>query len=222
MDKRQICKEKFPAFCKITMKFHNLEHYAHQLIDFGPFSCTWTARSEARHRDFVNYSESAKNFINLLKTVSEKNQKKVASRAFNGYFSEPEIQFVHATTPFASCPDLYARQYCKAGDLLTDAVIVKNTLFKIGHLVVTAVESDNVIQVGRIIKVVVRGKDICFLLSNYDAARTRFKFFEVISLKRVSLVRYSSIVDYKPLIGMGKDDDFKFVLHHHLPVKILD
>jgi len=76
LDLRKVCMAVFPAFKKVTMKMHNLEHYCFQLLDCGPFTCVWTARSESRHRDFVNYAESAKNFINLLKTLCEKNQKK--------------------------------------------------------------------------------------------------------------------------------------------------
>jgi len=93
LDKRKVCREQFPVFKKITPKMHYLEHYSEQILQFGPFVCTWTARCESRHRDFVNYAESAKNFINIVKTVTTKNQKKMASRNYNGFFSAPEIQF---------------------------------------------------------------------------------------------------------------------------------
>ena len=76
LDLRKVCMAVFPAFKKVTMKMHNLEHYCFQLLDCGPFTCVWTARSESRHRDFVNYAESAKNFINLLKMLCEKTKKK--------------------------------------------------------------------------------------------------------------------------------------------------
>ena len=36
--------------------------------------------SHKSHRDFVNWCESSKNFVNVLKTLSNKNQKKMASR----------------------------------------------------------------------------------------------------------------------------------------------
>jgi len=57
-----------------------LEHYSRQMVLFGPFVATWTARFEAKHRDFVNFSEASKNFINVVKTLAVKNQKKLASR----------------------------------------------------------------------------------------------------------------------------------------------
>jgi hypothetical protein len=77
---RQACCEKYPSFSKLVPKNHYLEHYPSQILAFGPFTSVWTARYESRHRDFVNWCESSKNFINILKTLAFKNQKKLASR----------------------------------------------------------------------------------------------------------------------------------------------
>jgi hypothetical protein len=78
---RQLCSEKYPGvFTKLVPKHHYIEHYAQQMLAFGPFTSVWTARYEARHRDFVNWCESSKNFVNVLKTLCIKNQKKLASR----------------------------------------------------------------------------------------------------------------------------------------------
>jgi hypothetical protein len=77
---RQACSDKYPVFTNFVPKFHYLEHYAEQMLAFGPFTSVWTARYESRHRDFVNWAESSKNFINVLKTLCIKNQKKLATR----------------------------------------------------------------------------------------------------------------------------------------------
>jgi hypothetical protein len=78
---RQACSDKLPSvFTKHTPKYHYLEHYAAQILMFGPCTSVWVARYESRHRDFVNWCESSKNFINILKTLCNKNQKKLASR----------------------------------------------------------------------------------------------------------------------------------------------
>jgi hypothetical protein len=78
--KRKECSDRFPVFPKLTPRYHFLEHYPEQMAKFGPFPGVWTARCESRHRDYVNFSESSKNFINLLKTLAEKDQKKMACR----------------------------------------------------------------------------------------------------------------------------------------------
>ncbi len=77
---RKACSEKYLSFAKLVPKSHYLEHYPAQLLAFGPFISVWTARYESRHRDFVNWCESSKNFVNVLKTLCVKNQKKLASR----------------------------------------------------------------------------------------------------------------------------------------------
>jgi hypothetical protein len=42
---RRACAEKLPStFCKLVPKHHYLEHYAQQVMKFGPFTASWTAR----------------------------------------------------------------------------------------------------------------------------------------------------------------------------------
>ena len=84
---RSACSEKLPnVFSKHVPKNHYLEHYAAQILMFGPCTSVWTARYESRHRDFVNWAESSKNFVNVLKTLCIKNQKKMASRFVKIFF----------------------------------------------------------------------------------------------------------------------------------------
>jgi hypothetical protein len=215
-EKRQECMEQYPAFKKNTPKMHYLEHYSQQIVDFGPFTTTWTARGESRHRDFVNFSESSKNFINILKTLAIKNQKKMACRVYSGFFSLPQIQFPgKKLTPAEQSGSLPA-EFFKRGDVLTDKIIVKNTKYRVGHLVVTSVESENVLEVGCILQIVVRHREVLFLVTRYECGRTRFRYFDAHPLD-VCLVKYSSLRDYKPLIRRGAEECPRFLLHHHLP-----
>jgi hypothetical protein len=66
---RKACSERYPSFAKLVPKNHYVEHYPAQILAFGPFISVWTARHESRHRDFVNWCESSKNFVNVLKTL---------------------------------------------------------------------------------------------------------------------------------------------------------
>jgi hypothetical protein len=77
---RRACSEKLPFFTQHVPKNHFLEHYPSQILRYGPCISAWVARYESRHRDFVNWCESSKNFVNVLKTLCNKNQKKMASR----------------------------------------------------------------------------------------------------------------------------------------------
>ena len=216
LETRKLCKEKYPDFHKNTPKMHFLEHYAQQLLDYGPFHCTGTARCESRHRDFVNFAESSKNFINIVKTLGTKNQKKMASRAYSGFFSRTLIEFPGKKFSYAECPGSLPKHLFSEGDTLTDKLVVKNTNYKVGHFVVTKVYSENVLEAGCIMKIVVRQGHVYLLLKRYDCARAKFRYFDAYPLD-IALVKYSTIQDYKPLISRSAEECPRFLLHHHLP-----
>ena len=218
-EKKRICREIHPSFRKNVPKDHFIEHYSQQILDCGPFTCIWTARCESRHRDFVNFAESSKNFINILKTLSDKNQKKVASRFYRGFFSEPEVQFPSKKYTSAECGHSLPRDMFHKNDVLTDKIIVKNTLYKVGHLVVRRVESDNVIEVGKILKIVVRNSEVLLLMTRFECARTRFNYFDAHPLDIV-LESYSTVCDFKPLICRAVEECPRFLLHHHIPAQL--
>jgi hypothetical protein len=99
---RRRCLEQYPmTFQKLTPKAHFLEHYPNQVVRYGPLSAVWTARYEGKHREFVSFSDSSKNCINLTKTISTRHQKRQASRCFAGMFSAPDIQFPSKMTSSA-------------------------------------------------------------------------------------------------------------------------
>ena len=75
---RKVCQQTY-TFCRVTPKFHNLEHYCATIFRHGPLSCYSTARPEAKHQKFKVFCESAKNYINITKTVAEKHQRLLAS-----------------------------------------------------------------------------------------------------------------------------------------------
>ncbi len=102
-------------------------------------------------------------------------------------------------------------------DLLTDKIILKGTKYHRGHIVVTKVYSQDLLEVGEIHRIVVRHNDIHLIVSLYNAARNRFRFFESLPLNKVRLVSYTKLADYKPLVKRGNNLCFPFVLHHHLP-----
>ncbi len=77
---RKLCAEDFNTFMKLVPKNHFMVHYPDLMRNFGPCNLYWTARGEAKHRTYVNFTESAKNFINITKTLAVKNQAQLASR----------------------------------------------------------------------------------------------------------------------------------------------
>ncbi len=187
-----------------------------QMRAFGPLTTIWTARFESKHRDYVNFAQSAKNFKNILKTLAVKNQKKLASRMRNGLFTMPAFVFPGK----CSHPDVQQLSMYSAlivtSDILSDQVIIRGTKYKIGNVLITKVFSCDVLQVGTVIKVVMRKSSVFFLVLLSDAARNKLGFFETLPTDSVTLIEYQQLADFKPIFKRGNNKCFPFVLHHHL------
>jgi hypothetical protein len=106
----------------------------------------------------------------------------------------------------------------RAGDLLTDRVTVWGTSYKVGQLVVTDVICQDIIEVGVIEKVVVRGKEIKFLVALHECARDSVNIYQSVPLNKGKLVSYSCLPDFKPIVKRGQGKSFRFILHHYLPM----
>jgi hypothetical protein len=171
-------------------------------------------------RDFVNYAFAAKNFKNVLKTMAVKNQKKLASRARNGLFSTPEFVFPGKCSTANERDCLMFSPLVKHGDQLCEKVVVKGTDYNVGHVVITKVHSSDVLQVGTILKVVMRQTSVLFLVELSEAARNKLGFFETLPSDTVELVDYNNLADYKPVIKRGSNKCYPFVLHHHVPTPL--
>jgi hypothetical protein len=59
-------------------KHHYLLHYPGLIMNFGPLIRVWTARMESKHTVFKRYACSAKNFINITKSLSDFHQLNLA------------------------------------------------------------------------------------------------------------------------------------------------
>jgi hypothetical protein len=152
--------------------------------------------------------------------MAVKNQKKLASRARNGLFSTPAFIFPGKCSPANEKDFKMFSPLVKVGDQLCEKVHIKGTDYKVGHVVVTKIHSSDVLQVGTILKVVMRKTSLLFLVQLSDAARTKLGFFETLPLDTVDLVDYEKLADYKPVIKRGNNRCFPFVLHHHIPTPL--
>ena len=187
---------------------------------FGPLSATWTARYESKHRDFKNFSESAKNFKNLLKTLAVKNQKKLASRIKHGLFSTPAFVFPDRSSQTDNQEVSMFSPLLRVGDQLYEKVRIRGTEYMVNYIVITKVLSADVLEVGTILKAVLKKTSVLFLVEVSDAARTGLGFFETLPSNTVHLIDHQELADFKPIIKRGANKCFPFVLHHHIPTPV--
>jgi len=102
------------------------------------------------------------------------------------------------------------------GDQISDSVVIRGTTYRAGFLVVTKVFCEDVLEVGEIVKIVLRKSSLHMLVLLSEAARNNLGFFEALPKESASLVTYDSLGDYKPIIKRGDGVIFPFVLHHHV------
>jgi hypothetical protein len=143
-------------------------------------------------------------------------------RCFHGLFSKPVYIFPRKCSPATPADILKSTPMLKPGDLLSDQVVIRGTLYKAGFIVITKVFCEDVLEVGEILKIVVRKNTVMFLVLLSEAARNKLGFFESVPSDTVALVRNQTLGDYKPLIKRGDNACFPFVLHHHVVYPPLD
>jgi hypothetical protein len=107
------------------------------------------------------------------------------------------------------------------GDQISDQVVIQGTCYRAGFVVVTKVFSDDVLEVGEILKIVVRRNSVQFLILKSEAARNKLGFFESLPSNTAALATYDTLGDYKPIIKRADNACFPFVLHHHVVSSLL-
>jgi adenylate kinase len=106
------------------------------------------------------------------------------------------------------------------GDLVTDKAVVTGTRYLRDQIVVTSVETEDLITVGVILDLVVRRDRLLFILSLHEAVRTPLRFFQACPMDKVQVVDYQLLSDFKPLYKRSHSSNFYFFLHHHLPTPL--
>jgi hypothetical protein len=94
--------------------------------------------------------------------------------------------------------------------------LLLETLYCPGFIVITEVMSPDVLEVGEILKIILRNGRVLFLVMLSDATRNDLGFFEALPSDTVALTSFEALFDYKPLIKRGESLCYPFVLHHHV------
>jgi hypothetical protein len=135
---------------------------------------------------------------------------------FNGLFSEPKYIFPRKQLPASPADICKHTPMLKPGDLISDQVVIRGTCYRAGFLVITKVVNEDLLEVGEIIKIVMRKNTVRFLVIMSEAARNCLGFFDSLPSNTVALAAYDSLGDYKPIIKRADNSSFPFVLHHHV------
>ena len=109
--------------------------------------------------------------------ISSQQIKHFIFRLYRGLFSSPDVQCASTCRPPTSAEVFTYGSLLKTGDLLADSVTVKGTTYKVDHILVTTVRCKDALEVGVVLKVVLRAAGVFFFVTLYEATRNRFSFF---------------------------------------------
>ena len=193
---------------------------------FGPPMSYWTGRFESKHRTAKMAAESAKNVINITKTISERQQMRAVSVSvyYNGMFNFaplnlPEIVINKSQVTLDNTSNTERlKTFMSNSDLICKTIYVNNQEYRNGDLLVLEVNDIDNMTVGLIQTILVRGDKVHFVVQKFEASRNYLQYFESMDVNDpVShFIESSTLADFKPLIKRGTTKKFVFILHHHV------
>ena len=182
----------------------------------------WTGRFESKHRTAKGIAESAKNVINITKTISERQQMRAASIFYRGMFcvtpyTLPQVVANKSTLTQDSVFNSNLKAFMGESDFICSSIVVNNQEYKNGDLLVLSVTDANNISVGLLQTSLLKEDKVYFVVQKYLATRNILGYFETNAACDMSIFVHSNrIADFKPLIKRGTVNRFVFILHHHI------
>ena len=174
---------------------------------------------------FQNFAESAKNMKNITHTLSERQQLRVVSKYYNGFFNcdsfvLPEKVLMKKDLNASDPVYKWLIMCMNNEDMLMSKVTVGTQSYKNGDLVILEMKDVNVIKVGLIRSIMLKNEHIYFVCEVSKCTRNWLHFFESSVLyPGYSLISCREIADYKPLVMRGISGKFHTALHHRISHK---
>ena len=144
-----FCKN-FPSI-SVKPKRHYIIHIPKIIRDYGPVIHTWTIRLEAEHEYYKQIIHRTRNTKNITKTFSETKQKKQAliyskPNILSKDFESSHVRYSAVQFLRNQIRSLVERLSPNSDNIATvDTCTVNGKTYRIGHAVVTGVESEEYI-----------------------------------------------------------------------------
>ena len=234
LNMRKNLRDETEMMLRAKPKTHYMSHYGEAMSLYGPLVGVWTARYEAKHRVAKMMSTSAKNFINISKTLAVRQQFRQSSMMYAGLFETEDIKLPSTGVRMKSDlpvvneeSSIYnkLRTFMDQETVLCDEISYKGQKYRTEDVVVIEARNRNFCKVGVIQAILVKSETVYFLIMKYDAFRDEnLQFFETSPdpdqgrQSVLCFIQANNISDYKPLIKHGSVSKFRFALHHHISV----
>ena len=223
LDNRKEVFNQNPVLGTPKPKHHFLYHYGEAIRKFGPPLTFWTGRYEAKHRVAKGTAESAKNFKNISLTLAVRQQMRMASKYYSGFFDTAAVHLPGELTSKESLPeglDLFdkLKEFMAPSDAVCKEVVSRGQKYQTGDIIVLKAQDSDSLEIGVILSILVKPSKVFFVTRRYEAVRNPFNCFvtKTLTNKSPTFVNALKLADFKPLVKYGTDQKFKFYLHHHI------
>ena len=178
----------------------------------------------SKHRTAKMTAESAKNVINITKTISERQQLRAVSVYYNSMFNFAPLKLPEIVSSKSQLSEGHAfnteslKNFMANTDLLCSTIFVNNQQYCNGDILVLDIEDIDNITVGLVQTILIRGDKVHFVVQKYEASRNFLQYFESREINDTvsHFIESTTLADFKPLIKRGTTKKFVFVLHHHV------
>ena len=108
------------------------------------------------------------------------------------------------------------KEFMDDGDIVCEEIFVNGMKYQKGDLVISRVlDGGEILKVGLIRMILVKGNDVFFFNTQYVAKRDKLSFYESSHIDTdYMFIKPLELADPKPLILRGTAAKFVFVLHH--------
>lgn len=211
--------ETFVQLFSQNLKFkpHVLTHAKTVIESSGPFKGLWCMRMESQNFEVKKSSSSSKNTRNLPHTAAIRQQLK----ATDFFVSNSVFENTLTTGPISSVKFEELNIKLKDFSMLnlmfnvTSHATKFGVLYKIGMYVCVGSSFQNSLQFAKIVKIVVEGDDISFILQNITAKmNVDYGAFEILSVPPgvCYLLRYKDLFTYSSFIACENSEGTPFIV----------
>ena len=225
LDLRKIVFNNHPVLGRAKPKHHFITHYPTYIRKFGPPSSYWTGRYESKHRVAKATAEASKNFINISRTVSHRQQDRLCSTYYWGMFSCDKFKLPSSVKMkgelSSSGFDQQLSQLMNSpGDLVCSEVEFKSRKYKSEDVLVLNQVDSLQMEVGLVKAFICRRNKVMIIVRKYILSQNIFRIFETISYgSDLEVVNIEALKDTYPLFKRGTEEKFIIVPHHHISFK---
>ena len=221
LDLRMNVLTEYPVLGSAKPKHHFLTHYAENIRKFGPPMGYWTGRFESKHRVAKSVADSCKNFINISKTVSNRQQLRMASIYYHGMFNYEEYELPVLVKQKTELSDSGIEgnliSLLGSRDLVAKQIIWRDRVYEEDMVVVIQRTDLLEMKVGVIKAVVIKNDKVYLVVRQSDVT---LKFTKVFATDEVDdslvLVNIEDLQDTYPLYKRGNDQKYFIIPHHHV------